>query len=790
MRRGGGVRMLVAAMPVACVMGVLCVMCVMAANPSRAGAADWPDWRGPMQDRHVPAGPPLVTSFDAASGENVLWKHEAAGGISTPVIMGGRLFTLSRSNPDTVDEGEMVICLDARTGAELWRNVFNVYLSDVPAERVGWSAVVADPDSDTVFAHGVCGVFTAIDAATGKTKWQRSLHEEFGFLSTYGGRTNVPLVFEDLVIASAVVTGWGDTARPAHRFLGMDKATGEVRWMNGTKELPEDTTYSTPALAVIDGQAALVFGSSDGSTWNFQPRTGKAVWNMRLSRRGVNSSPLVIGDQIWIAQAEENLDNTSMGSLTSFRGVGAGDVTDTAVTWQAKGVTAGKSMPVVLGDRIYVVDDGAKVHVYDKATGARVGRPLKLLGTIARGSPLVSDGKLWVCSTSGWHVLEPTADGLKFVDRRRLEADDEVTASPIAWNGRVYLTTAARLYCLGDGTPPEVSGPTETRAELVSRATSGPAGAPAWLQLVPAELQIAAGASATLRTRLFDAAGRLVGESPATFTSTAGMVTDAGVYTAPANAHAGAIVTAQVGDITGRSRIRSMPPLPWKFDFEEIAFTPDPRSGVLRGEPPLPWIGMRYRHVVREVEGSKCLVKVTTIPKGTRSQGWIGPIDLHDYVVRADVKAQEQTALAAREATATASDADAFAKTFGSSAALEKARLPDIGVIAQRYTLDLMGASQQLQLRSWPPQVATHFSKTIPFAWEAGRWYSMVLEARRDGAAAVLRGKVWPKGEPEPAAWTIEATHEAGNLQGSPGFFGNSKDSEIYIDNVSVEAVR
>jgi hypothetical protein len=54
----------------------------------------------------------------------------------------------------------------------------------------------------------------------------------------------------------------------------------------------------------------------------------------------------------------------------------------------------------------------------------------------------------------------------------------------------------------------------------------------------------------------------------------------------------------------------------------------------------------------------------------------------------------------------------------------------------------------------------------------------------------VLRGKVWPRGEPEPEAWTIEGVHEAGNLQGSPGFFGNSKDSEIYIDNVSVEAVK
>jgi len=228
---------------------------------SSATAADWPDWRGPMQDRHYD-GPLLVTSFDPEAGTNVLWKSDEAGGISTPVIMRGKLFTLVRHKPGTTEEAEKVLCLDAATGKKLWENVFNVYLSDVPAERVGWSAVIADPSSNTVFAHGVCGAFTAIDATTGKTKWQRSLHEEFGFLSTYGGRTNIPVVFEDLVIASAVVTGWGDTARPAHRFLGLDKATGEVRWMNGTKELPEDTTYSTPSLAALGGQAALVFGSS------------------------------------------------------------------------------------------------------------------------------------------------------------------------------------------------------------------------------------------------------------------------------------------------------------------------------------------------------------------------------------------------------------------------------------------------------------------------------------------------------------------------------------------------
>ena len=765
------------------------------ATASAAHGRDWPDWRGPAQDRHY-EGPALATSFDPEAGTNVLWKNDEAGGISTPVILGGRLFTLVRHKPGTKEEAEKVLCLDAATGTKLWENIFNVYLSDVPAERVGWSAVVADPESNTVFAHGVCGAFTAIDAATGKTKWQRSLHEEFGFLSTYGGRTNIPVVFEDLVIASAVVTGWGDTARPAHRFLGMDKATGAVRWMNGTKELPEDTTYSTPSLAALGGQAALVFGSSDGSVWNFQPRTGKAVWNFKLSRRGLNVAPLVDGGDVLISQAEENLDNTSMGSVTRFKGTGAGDITATNAVWQRKGVMDGRSMPVALGERVVFVDDGAKVYAFDKATGEPVGKPVKLLGTIVRGSPLVADGRLFVCSTGGWHVLEPTADGLKFVNRMRLDEEDEVTASPIAWNGLVFLTTGARLYCIGE--KPAADGamaqPTATAPQQVSASTKAPAGEPAWVQVVPAEAQVAAGAALPLKVRLYDAAGRFVKESSATFTTTAGAVAADGTYTAPAGGHAAAIVTAKVGDLEGKARIRSMPPLPWTFDFDDTPLAADPKTGVVKGEPPLPWVGMRYRHVVREVDGSKCLVKITTIPKGTRSQGWIGPIGLHDYVVRADVRARETGvekpgSPASDTPPGAATDADAFARKFGNPAALEEARMPDIGLVAQRYTLDMMGASQQLQLRSWPPQVATHFSKTIPFAWEAGRWYTMKLEARTRDGAAVLRGKVWPRGEPEPAAWTIEGVHEAGNLQGSPGFFGNSKDSEIYIDNVSVEAV-
>jgi len=146
---------------------------------------------------------------------------------------------------------------------------------DVPAERIGWSGCAGDPTTGRVYAIGACGLLKCLDGDTGKTIWSHSLSEEFGLLSTYGGRTNVPVIFDDLAIISAVCTSWGDQARPVHRFMAFNKTTGELVWTNGTRPLPDDTTYSTPFLAVIKGQPLMVFGSGDGSVWAFQPRTGK-----------------------------------------------------------------------------------------------------------------------------------------------------------------------------------------------------------------------------------------------------------------------------------------------------------------------------------------------------------------------------------------------------------------------------------------------------------------------------------------------------------------------------------
>ncbi len=716
--------------------------------------ADWPNWRGPGQDRKSPAANlPVKWNPRGGAGSNVLWANEEAAGISSPIVMNGRLYTLVRTDHDTILDAEKVLCLDATTGEKLWENRFNAYLTDVPPERVGWSSCVGDPETGRIYALGVCGYFSCIDGETGETIWSRSLFEEFGLLSTYGGRTNFPVIFEDLVIISAVMINWGENARPNHTFLAMDKATGETMWFQGTRPLPDDTTYSTPTLTVIDGQQAMVFGAGDGQVWAFQPRTGVPLWNYQLSERGLWVSPLVVNNNVYMAHSEENIDTTAMGAIVAIDGTLSGDITATGAKWKALEMQVGRGAPLLIDGRIYAADISGSLHVHDAETGEPVCRPIRLVGTATFSAPLYVDGKLYICTTSGWNVLEPTPDGAKLIQRMRFPRQDTpVMASPIAAHGRLYVSTAAALYCIAEEGQVPVSS-VETPSEKPAEEPIGDNRQVAHLQVIPAESIMRPGTQQKYRVKTFNDRGQLLGESEAEFSvEGVGQVSTDGSYSVPGDSgHAAATVQATVDGVTGTARVRIFPPLPWKFDFNDISLG-GPRN---QGEPPVTWIGMRYRHAIRDVDGERVMVKVTTIPKGSRSQGVIGPPDMHDYTIQADVRG--------------AGSGD---------------QIPDIGLIAQRYIVEMRGAHQELQIRTWNSRL--RMAKTISFSWEPNVWYTMKFSASALGDRAVLRTKIWKRDEAEPDEWTLVAEDPSPNLVGSPGFFGNATTAEVYYDNVIV----
>ncbi len=208
-------------------------------------------------------------------------------------------------------------------------------------------------------------------------------------------------------------------------------------------------------------------------------------------------------------------------------------------------------------------------------------------------------------------------------------------------------------------------------------------------------------------------------------------------------AHAGT-VTAQSGEMKATARIRVIPSLPWTEDFESVELEKIPTH----------WIGATNKFFVREMDGNKILVK-TPVQRGlNRSNVYIGPSTMKDYEIQIDLMGTK-----------------------------DKRRLPDMGLIANRYTLDMQGRHQRLQIRSWASDL--RMAKTIDFAWETDVWYTMRMKVEVVDDKAMIYGKVWRRDDPEPKDWTITAEDPLPNREGSPGIYGYSA-TVIYYDNLKV----
>ena len=270
--------------------------------------------------------------------------------------------------------------------------------------------------------------------------------------------------------------------------------------------------------------------------------------------------------------------------------------------------------------------------------------------------------------------------------------------------------------------------------------------------LAPAE-SVTAGEAVQLRVIGFAASGSRMLAGPGldvewTLAGLAGTL-QKGLFTPDKNAGAQAgTVSAQVGEMKATARVRVIPALPWTEDFE----------GITLEKIPTHWIGATGKFFVRENPTSsasnKVLVK-TPVQRGlNRSNVYLGPPTMKDYTIQVDLMGTKT-----------------------------KRRLPDMGLIANRYTLDMQGRHQRLQIRSWASDL--RMAKTIDFPWEIDVWYTMKMQVEVVDDTAIIRGKVWRTGEPEPEDWTLVADDPRPNREGSPGIYGYSP-TEIYYDNLKV----
>ena len=716
-------------------------------------ANDWPEWRGPNRDG-TSAETNLPESW-SPDGENLAWSLPF-GGRSAPVVHGDRLYLLTSTEGDVSLTRERLVAVDVDTGEIVWERFFNIYLSDVPQHRAAWASPSVDPETGNIYVFTVGALLSAV-SPSGDILWERSLPEEYGAISTHGGRTTNPIIEDGKVILNTLLMGWGTLARPGNRYFAFDKATGQTVWISAPQNKHYDTNYASPIVATIDGEKLLIVGGTDGTFHALQVSTGKPVWNFEVSKRAILNSALYRDGTVYITHGEENIDTTEMGMVAAVRPTGTGALPASAVQWAVRGFLPTFSSPVMDDERLYSVDNGAVLAAFDLDTGEQVWT--HQLGTLQKSSPVLADGKLYIGTENGtFYILRPGPDGVEVLDEDVLgsaEHPEPMVASPAVANGRIYIVTQG---------PPTLEGPSGhvyaigTRSDTTgTTGTAGPTGPTgptdqmstepvAQVQVFPYEALLDAGETQPFSLKLFDAKGNLVREAPASEATWAvdglqGSISAAGVYQAPDGGSAG-LVTATVDGVSGQARVRVIPPLPWTYDFEAA-------------EGSMPWWNANLKVTVTEREGEKVLIRAEDSTVGRRAKVIMGRPEWTNYTVEADV--------------------------LGTEARRQRG---DPGLINQRYMMVLFGNPQELELHPW--QAANEMTVTVPFTWETDVWYRMKLRVEPQGDGTTLvQGKVWPRDQPEPAEWTIEKVDAIGHSYGAPGIYGDGY-SDIFYDNYRV----
>jgi outer membrane protein assembly factor BamB len=740
-------------------------------------ATDWYQWRGPEQNgvSRETNLPDRWSPNPKAPDSNLIWKAPY-GSRSTPIVLNGRVYLINNAG-DGLTEQERVMCFDANTGKVEWEYKFNVFLTDIVSDRVGWTNLVADPETGNVYAHGVQGLFFCF-SPDGKVLWSHSLTEEYGRISGYGGRVVSPVVDGDLVILGMLNASWGAQARGGNRFVAFDKRTGEPVWWGSTGARPRNTYYSTPVVAVIGGQRLLISGGGDGGVHAFKVRTGEKVWSYFFGGGAVNCSPVVEGNRVYIAQGGDNPDGNQQGRVICLDGSKVKDGKP-ALIWQRDGIRDRYASPILHEGRLYVCDETAHLFCLDAATGKSLWKRPFSYGRNCMGSPVWADGKIYVGEVqSRFHILKPGPDKCEQISAQFFRsppgdtAEIEINGSPAVANGRIYFSTSRETYCIGKTGQPiqPASGP-----PLPPQPPEKPAGTRvAHLQVVPADVALDPGESAQFKVRAFDDHGRFLREVPAQW-SLAGPLPPEGVVPQPgqkppplqgtispegkltvAKAPPGQFgrVVATAEGLMGQARVRVVPTLPYHANFDKV---PD-------GRTPGGWVNTQGKFVMRTKDGVKVLAKTATnaSPLVARAHAYIGRPTMTGYTVQADLQG-----------------------------ARKGEDMPDMGVLANRYTLLLDGNKQQLRLVSW--DALPRVDKSISWTWKPGVWYTMKLTVEVHANKALVRGKVWPRDEAEPNNWTTEFEDPVPNREGSPGLYGlatgivgNEPGAEIYYAKVSV----
>ena len=237
-----------------------------------ATAEDWPCWRGPHRDG-ISRETGLLKQWPPG-GPRQLWRAELSGGFSSVVVADGRLFTQTKEGNQ-----EVVVCLDAATGKDLWRYRYDCDYTAYPTFTGGGRPQArtgprATPtvEGDRVYTLGATGILLCLEARTGKKVWQQDLLQLAGIKCPTHGYNGSPLIVgEKLFVSLGGPNGKAlaalNTRDGSVIWQALDEPMGQASavWAEGT---------GAPQVIFFTGTAAVGVSPDDGKLlWRYPWKT-------------------------------------------------------------------------------------------------------------------------------------------------------------------------------------------------------------------------------------------------------------------------------------------------------------------------------------------------------------------------------------------------------------------------------------------------------------------------------------------------------------------------------------
>jgi outer membrane protein assembly factor BamB len=226
-------------------------------------AQDWPQWRGPNRDAKA-------TGFEAPkTWPKELkkdWSAKIGDGVATPALVGDRLYVFTRQGDD-----EVIRCLDAASGKEIWKDQYAAKPATGGAARFPGPRCSPTVAQGKVVTLGVRGTLSCLDAGTGKVLWRKN---DFKDAWPVFFTSSSPLIVDGLCVAQlGGKEKGGFTGQDNAAVVAYDLASGDEKW----KWAGDSTAYASPVVLSLDGAKAVV-AETDKRVVALDLADGKLLW--------------------------------------------------------------------------------------------------------------------------------------------------------------------------------------------------------------------------------------------------------------------------------------------------------------------------------------------------------------------------------------------------------------------------------------------------------------------------------------------------------------------------------